>query len=1219
MADAGRANRGDQGADAVAARVFDTALTVLESICCVPARGYRIPEDPAMAKLLYAVLRAVASALSPGSKFSMSSLGRLLHALNKLFVYGCYSGPMAAEPIVRGSTAFPLPSSSPQPPPSGAGPTAKAPYRPPHRRGGASSQREKPLNPPTSSHAIDTQPGGPSQPAGPAQPTSDSDVSDSDSCSDAGLWDRDRLTRVRILALQTVPLLAKADPRSLHAHWELLLPSQVGGDPLQPRPYVPSLLTPLLHDPDPRTRAAAAAALTATLDRPAKKYLMVAQWKGAVAPWKGAAGGVGRDPAQSFAALSHRLGWACVQLHRGLLAAIEHKGGLAATQPQPGCAPCTGHAHGPNISTGPGPIFGMGPGPSLSTGSGPSSSMGPGSLAAFGPGSVAGPGLAGTFHALATLAGACPYDRLPEDLLPSVLRAVFSWLCANSCGGALGPHANAGGGGLGPHANSGGEGFGGQHGGDNGNPAAMEGHAGSAINSHAWDDLAACRVAAVMCVTAAVEALPRGAVARVLPLLAPLTTPSAALTPITRTRDGMMAAAATMTPITMPSATTAPVRTAVCGPSAARSGVEMSNCDLKGGHGKDGEMLSKGGDAKGGEMSPAGLSGAMCHVGSGIGIPKSSSVEGGAVGGTEDGNTGPYLVPFLLSLASAQGEPALLRLESLLALKAVATASASVGASVASASAPMVTLASAGAGEGMEIKARDACTQAGDANTGAMGGGASRGTQMWQGGRGESGGGRGRGGEEGERASSRCMQPGMRGASAGACSLDSAAAVSAAPAPAHAHAHSPLTGLGGGAGGVAEKLAVHALRLFGECARTGDALHLGGGGGGDDDGGHGGGGGNGNMVALSLAGPAVNDVNCSEPSLAQARRPSRGAQGWGLRAGAGTDGADVRSGSACPVSTQPLRADMGKEAVLCGLDDGITEMMGSESREDDGVAALRDAWTVAATRVLPCALAHSTSPAIVSAALLVMALVPRRAFSGLQGDVRQWFLQAALEAGEFVTLPSGSPHGGGLEAGGASSSSSSLQSRPPGDDGIKGGQHASSIHGGSEPTAGDSSAGVGGSAAVQAAVCRLLGVLVCPPFAELLDAESTRGVTAILANSLQQRTLHVRMSAAWALANLCDTFSALSHGACQHMRPRSGGHTQPSPHGSAAVTTPAAAAAPGYVPAWALSALVTCALRAADDNDKVRAHAVRALGNLAKFVDFGSFPADLASFPASCQ
>ncbi|XP_019252084.1 PREDICTED: HEAT repeat-containing protein 6 isoform X3 [Nicotiana attenuata] len=117
---------------------------------------------------------------------------------------------------------------------------------------------------------------------------------------------------------------------------------------------------------------------------------------------------------------------------------------------------------------------------------------------------------------------------------------------------------------------------------------------------------------------------------------------------------------------------------------------------------------------------------------------------------------------------------------------------------------------------------------------------------------------------------------------------------------------------------------------------------------------------------------------------------------------------------------------------------------------------------------------------------------------------------------------------------------------------------------------------------VRSAACRAIGVIACFPHifqsAELFD----KFISPAVHNS-NDSSISVRITASWALANICD---ALRHHVDVHE----------FENFSSAVSS------------RSISLLMNCALHLTNDNDKVKANAVRALGNLARVVRFSSRP-----------
>jgi hypothetical protein len=118
----------------------------------------------------------------------------------------------------------------------------------------------------------------------------------------------DRCARVRAAACLLVASLARAAPRTAHPHWPALLCPR-GGGPASARAALPAVLT---HDPAPRVRAAAAAALAALLDGPpARAYLAVADCR------------AGARSAAAAASLSAQLADGAAAAHAALVGALD--------------------------------------------------------------------------------------------------------------------------------------------------------------------------------------------------------------------------------------------------------------------------------------------------------------------------------------------------------------------------------------------------------------------------------------------------------------------------------------------------------------------------------------------------------------------------------------------------------------------------------------------------------------------------------------------------------------------------------------------------------------------------------------------------------------------------------------------------------------------------------------------------------------------------------
>lgn len=112
------------------------------------------------------------------------------------------------------------------------------------------------------------------------------------------------------------------------------------------------------------------------------------------------------------------------------------------------------------------------------------------------------------------------------------------------------------------------------------------------------------------------------------------------------------------------------------------------------------------------------------------------------------------------------------------------------------------------------------------------------------------------------------------------------------------------------------------------------------------------------------------------------------------------------------------------------------------------------------------------------------------------------------------------------------------------------------------------------SPSVRSAACRAIGVLISFP-ALISRTDVLASAMDVIMHSTRDTSIVVRITASWALANLCDALRSASENdtLCN-------------------------------VTSLPLTALAKCAMRLAKDSDKVRANAMRALGNLARFIKF---------------
>jgi hypothetical protein len=164
---------------------------------------------------------------------------------------------------------------------------------------------------------------------------SDSDASDAETSArerERSYGDRFGSSRVRANAASCVASLARADPRSVHSSWPALLPTSAAHyvrstvSRRTPSRVPFTLARVVLHDPSPRARAAAAAAVAQLLDSAAsRQYLSAAELK------LDAKTGLAARRV-NFASLSSTLGDLAVATHGALTLAV-------AAEPAPACVP----------------------------------------------------------------------------------------------------------------------------------------------------------------------------------------------------------------------------------------------------------------------------------------------------------------------------------------------------------------------------------------------------------------------------------------------------------------------------------------------------------------------------------------------------------------------------------------------------------------------------------------------------------------------------------------------------------------------------------------------------------------------------------------------------------------------------------------------------------------------------------------------------------------
>ncbi|CAH9068676.1 unnamed protein product [Cuscuta europaea] len=121
---------------------------------------------------------------------------------------------------------------------------------------------------------------------------------------------------------------------------------------------------------------------------------------------------------------------------------------------------------------------------------------------------------------------------------------------------------------------------------------------------------------------------------------------------------------------------------------------------------------------------------------------------------------------------------------------------------------------------------------------------------------------------------------------------------------------------------------------------------------------------------------------------------------------------------------------------------------------------------------------------------------------------------------------------------------------------------------------------------VRSAACRAIGVIAC--FPQIFEsAEIFEKLIYAAEHNSHDTLVPVRITASWAIANICDTL-------CHYVDVN--GFDQHSSDSEASSK-------------W-ISLLIDSSLRLAKDNDKIKANAVRALGNLARFVPLTSHSSD---------
>ncbi|CAM6087115.1 unnamed protein product [Calypogeia fissa] len=268
----------------------------------------KLVEDAAASRSYAAVLRCVHLVLSDSKSPLGQHVSGFVGALRVFFTYGLpnFGSSQIFNKASQGQGAAKT---------SGSWRDAKVKsqengaYRPPHLRGKLPARSGKPGKFDSLDSDLEAQ-------AGRGGASSDSELSDSDGQHEEG--DRFRSSKVRTNAILSIQALARPDPKVLHAHWVVLLPTN---DVLQPRPFQATLVTILLFDPIMKVRMAAASTVAVMFEGPARAFLQAAEYKE-------------MPRSKSFTTLSSSLGQLVIQLLIGLVHVIaneSHGGILVAT------------------------------------------------------------------------------------------------------------------------------------------------------------------------------------------------------------------------------------------------------------------------------------------------------------------------------------------------------------------------------------------------------------------------------------------------------------------------------------------------------------------------------------------------------------------------------------------------------------------------------------------------------------------------------------------------------------------------------------------------------------------------------------------------------------------------------------------------------------------------------------------------------------------------
>ncbi|OVA09399.1 HEAT [Macleaya cordata] len=280
----------------VSVEIWQLTLEVLRKVMDALAAKNLLVEDNIMSRFYTSLLHCLHLVLSDPKGSLSEHVAGFVAALRMFFMYGLTNrSPLACRDAIHKE----LSSINPKTRLPDSTRTESGPYKPPHlrKREGTSMHPSKSWDSRTfSDHETIL-----------GFTSSDSEHSDSDGSGKD--MDNYRSSKARIAAIICIQDLCQADPKSLTAHWTVLLPTS---DVLHPRKYEATLMTCLLFDPVLKTRISSAATLATMLDGFSSVFLQVAEYKES-------------SKRGSFTALSSSLGQILMQLHTGILYLVQHE------------------------------------------------------------------------------------------------------------------------------------------------------------------------------------------------------------------------------------------------------------------------------------------------------------------------------------------------------------------------------------------------------------------------------------------------------------------------------------------------------------------------------------------------------------------------------------------------------------------------------------------------------------------------------------------------------------------------------------------------------------------------------------------------------------------------------------------------------------------------------------------------------------------------------